>query len=77
MARAAKAAVSASDFGARIARLDLKPGETLVATLDASIATPENCDALRDYIAAALPAGVKLLVVDDRVTFSIVSSAAA
>ena len=77
MARAQKAPVPASDFGARVARLDLKPGETLVATLDQSIATPENADALREYIAAVLPAGVKLLVVDDRVSLSVLSQVAA
>lgn len=78
MARRPQAAAlpPAPDFGARVERLDLKAGETLVLTLDRSIATPATADALRDYVAAAVPAGVKVLILDDRVSLRVLSSEA-
>ena len=55
-----------------IARLDLAPGDVLVATLDRAISTARTADALRDYLAEALPPGVKILVLGPEATLSVI-----
>ena len=79
MSRARPASPSRGDAlsltpAAEIARLALKPGDALVVTLDRSIATAEIADHLRDYLAPIVPSGVRLVIVDDRVGFSVVEA---
>ena len=76
MSRARKEAASPeASLVASISRLALQPGDTLVVTLARELTAASVVDALREYIAPHVPAGAKLLIVDDRVQFSILGPA--
>jgi len=57
-----------------IARLDMKPGETLVVRFDRRLSQSEAADA-KHHIQPHLPDGVKLLVVGEGVDLQVVTAA--
>jgi hypothetical protein len=55
-----------------IRRVDIKPGETLVATLPAG-ATRQEVEEVRDSLHRLLPDGVKVLVGNSNVDLNVIS----
>jgi hypothetical protein len=56
---------------AKIARLDVQAGDTVVVKIDENL-TAAEADSARDYIQPLLPATVRLLVLDKRMDLSVV-----
>jgi hypothetical protein len=54
-----------------IRRVDIKPGETLVATLPGT-ATRQEVEEVRDSLHRLLPDGVKVLVVNSNVDLNVI-----
>ena len=60
------------DWRLRIARLELKPGDKLVAQ---TVSTPSSAAQanLREYLETCTPAGVRVLILDQTVTLGVIS----
>ena len=61
------------DWRLRIARLDLKPGDTLVAQTATTPSTAGLAN-LREYLETCTPQGVRVLIIDHTVTLSVMKA---
>lgn len=59
----------------KIARLELRKGDTLVAKTGQQHLTKEQCDHIRESVAHYVPEGVKILVLTGDMTLSVVTPA--